>query len=114
MFLSVAFFALFFVFGNLDYSTIFSIAPFINETIITIIGLLLLLAAMGKSAQLGLHTWLPDQPTFHFISNYASALYFQHVSLFSNFAPPSPKSIAKRNSRSINDFSIFISNWSNG
>lgn len=60
MFLSVGFFAIFFVFGNLDYSTVFSVAPFINETIITIIGLLLLLAAMGKSAQLGLHTWLPD------------------------------------------------------
>ena len=60
MFLSVGFFAIFFVFGNLDYSTVFSIAPFINETIITIIGLLLLLAAMGKSAQLGLHVWLPD------------------------------------------------------
>ena len=72
MFLSIGFFAIFFVFGNLDYSTVFSIAPFINETIITIIGLLLLLAAMGKSAQLGLHTWLPDQPSFHFISNHLS------------------------------------------
>ena len=60
MFLSVAFFAMFFVFGNLDYATVFSIAPFINENTVTIIGLLLLLAAMGKSAQLGLHTWLPD------------------------------------------------------
>lgn len=60
MFLSVGFFAMFFVFGNLDYATVFSIAPFINENTITIIGLLLLFAAMGKSAQLGLHTWLPD------------------------------------------------------
>lgn len=60
MFLSVAFFAIFFVFGNMDYNTVFSISPFINETRITIIGLLLLLAAMGKSAQIGLHTWLPD------------------------------------------------------
>lgn len=60
MFLSVGFFALFWVFGNLDYATVFSAAPFINETSITIIGLLLLLAACGKSAQIGLHTWLPD------------------------------------------------------
>ena len=85
MFLSIGFFAIFFVFGNLDYSTVFSIAPFINETIITIIGLLLLLAAMGKSAQLGLHTWLPDQPSFHFILNHLST--YQSIFLFSNFTP---------------------------
>jgi NADH-ubiquinone oxidoreductase chain 5 len=59
MFLSIAFFAIFWLFGNIDYATVFSIAPFINETAITIIGLLLLLAAMGKSAQIGLHSWLP-------------------------------------------------------
>ena len=78
MFLSVGFFAIFYVFGNLDYSTVFSIAPFINETIITIIGLLLLLAAMGKSAQLGLHTWLPD--IFLFILNHQ--IYYFSANLF--------------------------------
>jgi NADH-ubiquinone oxidoreductase chain 5 len=31
-----------------------------NETALTIISLLFLLAAMGKSAQLGLHNWLPS------------------------------------------------------
>jgi len=42
-------------FGNLDYSTAFSLTPIINQDIISIIGICLLLAAMGKSAQLGLH-----------------------------------------------------------
>ncbi|PWN31367.1 uncharacterized protein FA14DRAFT_186451, partial [Meira miltonrushii] len=56
--LSVAFFALLFTVGNFDYSTVFSVAPLINETLVFLIGLLLLLAAMGKSTQLGLHTWL--------------------------------------------------------
>lgn len=60
MFLSIGFFLIFYVFGNLDYSSVFAIAPYINETLVTIIGLLLLAAAMGKSAQFGLHTWLPD------------------------------------------------------
>ena len=60
MFLSVGFFAMFWVFGNVDYATVFSVAPYINETAITVIGLLLLLGAMAKSAQIGLHTWLPD------------------------------------------------------
>lgn len=61
MFLSIGFFAIFWVFGNVDYATVFSIAPFINESAITIIGLLLLIGAMAKSAQIGLHTWLPDR-----------------------------------------------------
>lgn len=60
MFLSIGFFSILWVFGNVDYATVFRIAPYINETAITIIGLLLLVGAMAKSAQFGLHTWLPD------------------------------------------------------
>jgi NADH-ubiquinone oxidoreductase chain 5 len=58
-FLTIGFFALFFTFGSLDYATIFSIAPYINTNVITFISLLLLLGAAAKSAQLGLHIWLP-------------------------------------------------------
>lgn len=45
--------------GNLDYTSTFSLAPYINETTLTIIGLCLLIGAMAKSSQLGLHVWLP-------------------------------------------------------
>jgi NADH-ubiquinone oxidoreductase chain 5 len=57
--LSIGFFAIFALFGSLDYATVFSIAPFMNETAITIIALLLLTGAMAKSSQIGLHSWLP-------------------------------------------------------
>jgi NADH-ubiquinone oxidoreductase chain 5 len=57
--LSIGFFALFAIFGSLDYSTVFSLAPFMNETAITVISLLIFMGAMAKSAQLGLHSWLP-------------------------------------------------------
>ena len=59
MTLTISFFVMFFVFGNLDFATVFNLAPIINENAITIIGILLLIGAMGKSAQIGLHTWLP-------------------------------------------------------
>nr|YP_010886786.1 NADH dehydrogenase subunit 5 [Lanmaoa macrocarpa]WJH17087.1 NADH dehydrogenase subunit 5 [Lanmaoa macrocarpa] len=57
--LSIGFFALFALFGSVDYSTIFSLAPFMNETAITVISLLILMGAMAKSAQIPLHSWLP-------------------------------------------------------
>lgn len=37
----------------------FSLAPFISENIITLIGICLLIGAMAKSSQVGLHVWLP-------------------------------------------------------
>jgi NADH-ubiquinone oxidoreductase chain 5 len=57
--LSIGFFAIFALFGSLDFTTVFSLVPLMNETGITIIGLLLLMGAMAKSAQIPLHSWLP-------------------------------------------------------
>lgn len=56
MFLSLGFFALVFLFGSVDYSIVFNIAPYLNENAITIISLLLFGGAMAKSAQIPLHT----------------------------------------------------------
>lgn len=38
---------------NIDYSTVFSLAPFFNQDIITLIGICLLIGAMAKSSQIG-------------------------------------------------------------
>jgi len=58
-FLTIGMFAILWSFGNVDYSTVFSIAPLINNNIITLIGICLLIGAMAKSSQIGLHVWLP-------------------------------------------------------
>lgn len=47
-------------FGTLEYSTIYSLLGGIDRKSLTVICLLLFFGAVGKSAQLGLHTWLPD------------------------------------------------------
>ncbi|KAJ6435983.1 NADH dehydrogenase subunit 5 (mitochondrion) [Purpureocillium lavendulum] len=58
-FLTVGMFVILWSLGNLDYSIVFSVAPYINENVITIIGICLLIGAMAKSSQVGLHVWLP-------------------------------------------------------
>ena len=58
-FLTIGMFAILWSFGNLDYSTVFSIAPFISNNVIIIVGICLLIGAMAKSSQIGLHVWLP-------------------------------------------------------
>ena len=47
-------------FGTLEYSSIYSLLVAADRNNLTIICLLLFFWAVGKSAQLGLHTWLPD------------------------------------------------------
>ena len=58
-FLTIGMFAILWTFGNIDYSTVFSLAPFVSENIVTVIGICLLIGAMAKSSQVGLHVWLP-------------------------------------------------------
>jgi NADH-ubiquinone oxidoreductase chain 5 len=58
-FLTIGMFAILWSFGNIDYYTVFSLSPFFNENLITIIGICLLIGAMAKSSQIGLHVWLP-------------------------------------------------------
>jgi NADH-ubiquinone oxidoreductase chain 5 len=58
-FLTIGMFGILWSFGNIDYSTVFSLAPYMNENIVTIVGICLLIGAMAKSSQVGLHVWLP-------------------------------------------------------
>jgi NADH-ubiquinone oxidoreductase chain 5 len=58
-FLTIGMFAILWSIGNLNYAEVFSLAPYFNEDIVTLIGICLLIGAMAKSSQIGLHVWLP-------------------------------------------------------
>jgi NADH-ubiquinone oxidoreductase chain 5 len=59
-FLTIGIFAMLWSFGNIDYNLIFSLVPYYNENIITLIGICLVIGATAKSSQVGLHIWLPQ------------------------------------------------------
>jgi NADH-quinone oxidoreductase subunit L len=67
---SLGIYAVFVIFGSLDFGTVFGAAPKVVGTTMEFLGwqvdsltlacILLFVGAMGKSAQIPLHTWLPD------------------------------------------------------
>jgi NADH-ubiquinone oxidoreductase chain 5 len=57
---AVAMFLIFKVTGALDFETVFLLSENISCYDVNLICFFLFLGAMGKSAQIGLHTWLPD------------------------------------------------------
>jgi len=58
IFFSIGLFSIFWLFGSLDYTTVFSLANNINTDLINLIAIIFLIGAIAKSAQIGLHTWL--------------------------------------------------------
>ena len=68
--LALGIFVIYIYFQTVEYAAVFAMVPFFEDVKIyflslefdtlNTIGLLLFVGAVGKSAQLGLHTWLPD------------------------------------------------------
>ena len=68
--LALGIMAIFSIFKTVNFLAVFAATPFVANTgfiflntsfdALSCIGVLLFIGAVGKSAQLGLHTWLPD------------------------------------------------------
>ena len=68
--MTLGIFAIFYKFKAVDFATVFSIVPYFTDDkltlfsikldLLTTVSFLLFIGAVGKSARLGLHTWLPD------------------------------------------------------
>ncbi len=93
-------YAVFLLVGSVEFNTIFAnIGDYQTATVsflgteyhaITVVALLLFVGAMGKSAQLGLHTWLPDAmegPTPVSALIHAATMVTAGVFLVARFSP---------------------------
>jgi len=108
--LALGILGIFSVFKTVDYTTVFACVPyFTNHSIlffnvpvdsITLISCLLFLGVVGKSSQIGLHTWLPDAmegPTPVSALIHAATLVTAGVFLMARSSPLleySPKALA--------------------
>lgn len=77
MSITISFFAILTLIGALDYSSVASTIPYLNENAISIIGFLLLVGASAKSAQLFLFTWLP-----HSMEGKSKGIYMLYKFIF--------------------------------